>query len=154
MDAWKREILPKDSMKSRILTRETILNIGVTDRNFPEFAIGDTIEVGQTIKEGEKERVQLFEGDVIARNNNGVASTFTVRRIGANGIGVEKIFPIHTPSLSSIRLVRRGVVRRAKLYYIRDRVGKAARVEERILTREQKDAARAITTARNAAVAG
>ena len=154
MDAWKREILPKDSMKSRILTRETILNIGVTDRNFPEFAIGDTIEVGQTIKEGDKERVQLFEGDVIARNNNGVASTFTVRRIGANGIGVEKIFPIHTPSLSSIRLVRRGVVRRAKLYYIRDRVGKAARVEERILTREQKDAARAITAANNAAVAG
>ncbi len=154
MDAWKREILPKDSMKSRILTRETILNIGVTDRNFPEFAIGDTIEVGQTIKEGDKERVQLFEGDVIARNNNGVASTFTVRRIGANGIGVEKIFPIHTPSLSSIRLVRRGVVRRAKLYYIRDRVGKAARVEERILTREQKDAARAITAAHNAAAAG
>ena len=154
MDAWKREILPEDSMKSRILTRETILNIGVTDRNFPEFAIGDTIEVGQTIKEGDKERVQLFEGDVIARNNNGVASTFTVRRIGANGVGVEKIFPIHTPSLSSIRLVRRGVVRRAKLYYIRDRVGKAARVEERILTREQKDAARAITAANNAAVAG
>src|SRR5258708_1670365 len=113
-------------MKARTLTRETILNLGVTERNFPDFKVGDTIEVSQTIKEGDKERTQLFEGDIIAYRNNGIASTMTVRRIGANGVGVERIFPLHAPFISAIRLVRSGVVRRAKLYYVRDRIGKAA----------------------------
>lgn len=137
-------------MKARTLTRETILNLGVTERNFPDFKVGDTIEVAQIVKDGgksdkkssktdaEKERIQLFEGDVIAYRNNGIASTMTVRRISANGIGVERIFPLHAPFISGIRLVRSGVVRRAKLYYVRDRIGKAARIKEKVLTREQK----------------
>ena len=130
-------------MIARTLTRETILNVGVTDRNFPNFNVGDTIEVAQTIKEGDKERTQTFQGDVIAYRNNGAASTFTVRRIGANGVGVERIFPLHAPFISAIRLVKSGVVRRAKLYYIRERVGKAARVQEKVLTKEQKSGAAA-----------
>ena len=138
-------------MKARGLTKETILNIGLTDKKFPEFKVGDTIEVSQTLKEGDKERVQLFAGDVIAMHKNGVATTFTVRRIGANGVGVEKIFPINSPLIADIRMVRHGKVRRAKLYYLRDRVGRAARVQERILTREQKDAHAAHLAAATAA---
>jgi large subunit ribosomal protein L19 len=127
-------------MKARSLTKETILNIGMTDRKFPAFKIGDNIEISQTIKDGDKERTQLFAGDVIAINNNGIASTITVRRMGANGIGVEKIFPYYSPGISAIRLVKNGIARRAKLYYLRDREGKAARIKERVLTKEQKDA--------------
>jgi large subunit ribosomal protein L19 len=127
-------------MKARSLTRETILNIGMTERNFPAFKIGDSIEISQTIKDGDKERTQLFTGDVIAMHKNGVASTVTVRRMGANGIGVEKIFPYYSPGISAIRLVKNGIARRAKLYYLRDREGKAARIKERILTKEQKEA--------------
>ncbi|CAM6054158.1 unnamed protein product, partial [Sphagnum tenellum] len=118
-------------MKARTLTRETILNVNPTPNNFPTFKVGDTISVGQKIKEGDKERVQLFEGDVIADHINGVASTFTVRRIGANGVGVEKIFPYHSPTLSEIRVIKVGEVRRAKLFYLRDRVGKAAKIKEK-----------------------
>jgi large subunit ribosomal protein L19 len=127
-------------MKARGLTKETILNIGITERNFPAFKVGDTLEISQTIKDGDKERTQLFAGDVIAMHNNGISSTVTVRRIGANGIGVEKIFPYYTPSISNIRVVKHGVARRAKLFYLRDRVGNAARIEERILTKAQKAA--------------
>ncbi|NDD54858.1 50S ribosomal protein L19, partial [bacterium] len=105
-------------MKARGLTRETILNIGQTERNFPAFNIGDTIEVSQTVKEGDKERTQLFTGDVIAMHNNGISSTVTVRRIGANGVGVEKIFPYFSPGVTGIRLVKSGIARRAKLYYV------------------------------------
>ena len=80
-------------MKAAKLTKETILDYGIFERNFPDFKSGDTIEVSQVIKEGAKERIQLFEGDVICMHQSGIASTFTVRRIGANGIGVERIFP-------------------------------------------------------------
>ena len=88
----------------------------------PEILIGSTVKVHVRIKEGEKERIQVFEGTVIAKNNSGIAETFTVRRV-AYGCGVERVFPVHSPSVAKIELVRKGRVRRAKLYYLRDRVG-------------------------------
>lgn len=130
-------------MKARHYTKETIREIGLYERNFPKFQVGDTIEVAQRIKEGDKERIQLIEGDVIAISNNGISSTFIIRRIGANSVPVERIFPFYSPLIESIRFVRKGDVRRAKLYYMRGRIGKAARVREKVLTREQKDLAAA-----------
>ncbi len=126
-------------MKAAKLTKETINKIGVAERNFPEFSVGDTIAVGQRITEGNKERIQMFEGDVIAMKNNGASSTFTVRKIGANNVAVERIYPYYAPVIDSIKVVRNGDVRRAKLYYLRDRVGKSGRVKELILTKEQKE---------------
>jgi len=126
-------------MKSKQYSRETIREIGMFDRNFPEFSVGDAIAVSQRIREGSKERLQVFEGDVIARHTEGASSTFTVRKIGANSIPVERIFPYYSPMIESIKFVRRGKVRRAKLYYMRDRIGKAARVQEKVLTKEQKN---------------
>ncbi len=126
-------------MKSKQYSRETINEIGITERKFPEFAIGDAIAVSLRIREGGKERLQVFEGDVIAKHNNGASSTFTVRKIAANAISVERVFPYYSPNIHSVKFVRRGKVRRAKLYYMRDRKGKAARVQEKVLTREQKD---------------
>ena len=125
-------------MKAKTLTRETISAMGSYERNFPDFEIGDTIAVSQRIKEGDKERLQIFEGDVIAMHKNGIATTFTVRRIGANGIGVEKIFPHYSPTVSEVKLIKSGKVRRAKLFYVRERLGKAARIKERILTKSEK----------------
>ena len=107
-------------------------------RDFPTFSIGDAIAVSQRIKEGDKERIQVFEGDVIAMHNNGASSTFTVRRIASNSIAVERIFPFYSPKIDSIRFIRRGKARRAKLYYMRDRIGKAARVKEKVLTKAEK----------------
>jgi len=124
-------------MKAQGLTKETILNYGTQDRNFPEFNIGDTIEVAQKIKEGEKERLQLFKGYVIARHNKGISSTFTVRKLGANSIGVERIFPYYSANVDSIKVVKKGKVRRAKLNYLRERVGRSANVKELIITKEQ-----------------
>src|SRR5258708_2333361 len=121
-------------MKAKQLTRETISALGATQRNFPKFEVGDTIAVAQRIKEGDKERTQIFEGDVIAIHKNGASTTFTVRRIGANSIAIERIFPYYLPKIESIKFVRRGKVRRAKLFYLRKRVGKAARVKERVIT--------------------
>ena len=95
----------------------------------PAFNVGDTIRVYAKVVEGEKERLQMFEGVVIKRQNGGVLETFTVRRI-ASGVGVERTWPIHSPRIDRIEVVRRGIVRRAKLYYLRDRVGKAAKVKE------------------------
>ena len=128
-------------MKSRKYTRETIKDLGMYDRGFPQFQVGDCIAVSLKIKEGEKERLQLFEGDVIALHKSGVSSTFTIRRIGSNGVAIERILPFYSPSIDSIKYVRQGDVRRAKLYYMRDRIGKAARVQEKVLTREQKEMA-------------
>lgn len=91
-----------------------------------EFGVGDTVRVHQTIKEGDKTRNQIFEGVVIAIKNRNSGKSFTVRKIGANGIGVEKIFPLHSPLVAKIERTQRGSVRRSKLYYLRDRVGKAA----------------------------
>ncbi len=95
----------------------------------PAFNVGDTIRVYAKVVEGEKERLQMFEGVVIKRQNGGIRETFTVRRI-ASGVGVERTWPIHSPRIDRIEVVRKGVVRRAKLYYLRDRVGKAAKVKE------------------------
>ncbi len=97
----------------------------------PAFNIGDTITVHNRIKEGDKERIQLFEGTVIAKHGGGISETFTVRRVSF-GCGVEKTFPIHSPNVVKVVVTRRGVVRRAKLYYLRDRVGKSAKVKEKI----------------------
>ena len=95
------------------------------------FNVGDTIRVHNRIKEGNRERIQLFEGTVIAKRNGGISEKFTVRRV-AYGCGVEKTFPLHSPNVAKIDVIRRGKVRRAKLFYLRDRVGKAAKVKENI----------------------
>ena len=99
--------------------------------NVPQIKIGDTIKVHNLIKEGNRERIQIFEGTVIAKQGGGISETFTVRRV-AYGVGVEKTFPIHSPNVQKVEVVRVGKVRRAKLYYLRDRVGKAAKVKEQI----------------------
>lgn len=96
--------------------------------NVPEFKVGDTVAVDQRIKDGDKERIQVFEGVVIARKNGGIRETFTVRKI-SYGVGAEKTFPIHSPLIAGIRVTRKGSPRRAKLYYIRNLTGKAAKVK-------------------------
>ena len=97
--------------------------------NVDEFHVGDTVKVYNKIKEGNRERIQIFEGTVMQRQNGGVRETFTVRKT-SNGIGVEKTWPVHSPFVDKIEVVRRGKVRRAKLNYLRERVGKAAKVKE------------------------
>ncbi len=97
----------------------------------PAFSIGDTVRVDVKIREGERERIQAFEGTVIAKRGSGVSETFTVRRV-AYGVGVERVFPVHSPNVAAVKVVRYGKVRRAKLYYLRDRVGKASKVKEKI----------------------
>ena len=97
----------------------------------PSFNVGDTVRVHNKIVEGTRERIQLFEGTVIAKKNGGISETFTVRRI-SYGVGVEKTFPLHSPRVEKVEVIRTGKVRRAKLYYLRDRVGKAAKVKEKI----------------------
>jgi large subunit ribosomal protein L19 len=98
--------------------------------NVPPFRAGDTLKVNVRVREGDKERLQAFEGVCIAKRGSGVSATFTVRKI-SNGVGVERIFPIHSPMISEITVVRRGRVRRAKLYYLRALTGKATRIRER-----------------------
>lgn len=131
----------RKKMKASQLTKETINGLGMEARQFPEFSYGDTIAVSQWISEGDKKRLQIFEGDVIGLHHNGISSTFTVRKIAANNVAVERIYPFYSPIIDSIKVVRKGDVRRAKLYYLRYRVGKKARVKELILTKEQKEAA-------------
>ena len=97
----------------------------------PEFAVGDTVRVGVKVVEGSRERIQDFEGVVIRRRSGGVNENFTVRRIASHGIGVERTFLVHAPRVERIKVIRRGKVRRAKLYYLRGRTGKAARIKER-----------------------
>ena len=100
-------------------------------KDVPQFKIGDTVRVHGKIVEGAKERIQVFEGVVIKRQNGGVKETFTVRRL-SYGVGVEKTWPLHSPRVDKVEVVRRGVVRRAKLFYLRNRIGKAAKVKEEI----------------------
>ncbi|MBF1686295.1 MAG: 50S ribosomal protein L19 [Selenomonas sp.] len=108
------EVLEKEQLRSDI----------------PQFAPGDTVRVHARIVEGTRERIQVFEGVVIARQGAGVRETFTVRRI-ASGVGVERLFPVHSPRIAKIEVTRRGIVRRAKLYYLRGLTGKAARIREK-----------------------
>ncbi len=96
--------------------------------NLPEFNIGDTVRVGVKIKEGDKERIQAYEGVVIARKNGGIRETFTVRKL-SNGVGVERTFPLHSPLVAGVEVVRKGSPRRAKLYYVRELTGKAAKIK-------------------------
>ena len=100
-------------------------------QELPEVQVGDTVRVHVKIKEGSRERIQIFEGTVIAKKHGGIEETITVRRI-SYGVGCEKVFPVHSPTIVSVDTVRRGKVRRAKLYYLRDRVGKAAKVREKL----------------------
>jgi len=101
-----------------------------------QFSIGDLVKVHFTIVEGKTERIQVYEGTVIARNNSGIAETFTVRK-NSYGVGVERVFPLHSPRIAQIELVRKGRVRRSKLYYLRDRIGKSAKVRELIKKKTQ-----------------
>ena len=112
--------MAKDLMKA--LTSQYMKN------ELPEMNIGDTVRVHVKIKEGSRERIQVFEGTIIAKKHGGIEETITVRRI-SYGVGCEKVFPVHSPSIVSVETIRRGKVRRAKLYYLRDRVGKAAKVK-------------------------
>ena len=107
------------------------LTDGQLKETVDNFNIGDTIKVHNRIKEGSRERIQIFEGTVIAKKHGGIQETFTVRRV-SYGVGVEKTFPVHSPTVEMVEVVRKGKVRRAKLYYLRDRVGKAAKVKEDI----------------------
>ncbi|MBR1591768.1 MAG: 50S ribosomal protein L19 [Ruminococcus sp.] len=100
-------------------------------KDAPKFEVGDTVKVHVQIKEGEKSRIQIFEGTVIAKKHGGISETFTVRRV-AHGCGIERVFPVHSPVVDKVEVIRHGKVRRAKLYYLRDRVGKAAKVKEQI----------------------
>ena len=97
----------------------------------PEMNVGDTVRVHVKIKEGSRERIQVFEGTIIARKHGGIGETITVRRL-SYGVGCEKVFPVHSPSIVKVETVRRGKARRAKLYYLRDRLGKAAKVKEKV----------------------
>ena len=107
------------------LNKETLQN------EVPSVQIGDTVRVHVKVKEGSRERIQVFEGTVIAKKHGGIEETITVRHI-SYGVGVEKVFPVHSPSIQTIETVRPGFVRRAKLYYLRDRVGKAAKIREKL----------------------
>ena len=113
MDALK--VISESSMKKEV----------------PAFNVGDTIKVHVKIQEGDKSRIQIFEGTVIAKKHGGVNETFTVRRV-AHGCGIERVFPLHSPVVEKVEVIRRGKVRRAQLYYLRVRVGKAAKVKEQI----------------------
>lgn len=114
MDALK--LISESSLKSEV----------------PELVIGDTVKVHVKIKEGDKYRIQVFEGTIIAKKHEGVSETFTVRRV-AHGCGVERVFPVHSPVIDKIEVVRKGKARRAKLYYLRGRLGKSAKVKEQII---------------------
>jgi len=107
------------------------LNDQYVKPELPDMNVGDTVRVSVKVKEGNRERVQAFDGTIIARKHGGITETITVRRVSYN-VGCEKVFPVHSPSIVSIETIRRGKVRRAKLYYVRDRIGKSAKVKERI----------------------
>ena len=107
------------------------ISAGMLKTEVPELKIGSTVRVHVRIKEGDKSRIQVFEGTIIARNNSGIAETFTVRRV-AYGVGIERVFPINSPFVEKVTVVRKGKVRRAKLFYLRGRTGKAAKVKSDI----------------------
>ena len=107
------------------------ITAGMIKENAPVIKIGSTVRVHVKIREGERERIQEFEGTVIAKHGSGISETFTVRRV-SYGVGVERVFPVHSPNVAKVEVIRNGKVRRSKLYYLRDRVGKSAKVKEKI----------------------
>ncbi len=113
------------------MNRTDLVDVQTLRDDIPVFSPGDTVKVHVRVTEGERSRIQLFEGDVIARSGSGARETFTVRKISFNSIGVERIFPVHAPIIDKIEVMRKGKVRRAKLYYLRDRVGKKAKIKEK-----------------------
>lgn len=119
-------------MKAKIFTKETIQSLGQYHRDFPNFNVGDTIAVSQWVKEGDTKRTQIFEGIVIAMRSRAASSSFIVRKVSANSVVVERIYPLYSPIIESIKLVSKANVRRAKLFYLRDLVGKKARLREDI----------------------
>ena len=121
------------------LEQEAVADL-LKEKSIPEFRAGDTIRVGVKVVEGERSRIQNFEGVCIARSNRGMGSNFTVRKMSF-GEGVERVFPLYSPNVASIEVVRRGVVRRAKLYYLRGRTGKKARIAERKITAKPAETA-------------
>ncbi len=121
------------------IEREEIARL-TADKSIPDFRAGDTVAVQVKVKEGNRERLQTFEGVVIARRNRGLNSSFIVRKI-SSGEGVERTFQLYSPLVASIKVVRRGDVRRAKLYYLRERSGKSARIKEKIVRKTQESAA-------------
>ena len=120
---------PKEKKEKSKMTKLQAFASEQLRADAPQFNVGDTIKVHNLIREGSRERIQIFEGTVIARHGGGISETFTVRRV-AYGCGVEKTFPLHSPHVAKVEIVRYGKVRRSKLYYLRDRVGKAAKVKE------------------------
>ena len=120
-------------MKSNKINKETVQLLAVKELNFPAFGIGDKIEVSQWVQEGDNKRIQVFHGNVIAKNNNAGSSTFTVRKIGADDVAVERIYPLYSPIIDSIKVIAQAKVRRAKLYYIRHKVGEAAKIKEKVV---------------------
>lgn len=124
-----RALSPKgNTMKNRYIASFEAAQIA--EKQIPQFRSGDTVRIGVEIKEGEKKRIQTFEGIIIGRSGNGVDATFTIRKLGANSVGVERIFPLYSESLKSFEVIRRGRVRRAKLNFLRGLKGKAARIKE------------------------
>lgn len=113
------------------MNRTDMVDMATLRDDIPHFSPGDNVKVHVKVTEGERTRIQVFQGDVLGRRGSGPRETFTVRKISFNGIGVERIFPVHAPIIEKIEVMRRGRVRRAKLYYLRDRVGKAAKIRER-----------------------
>ncbi len=126
-DARMSEIQEEKNMDALKLIAQSSMKA-----DMPKVQVGDYVRVNVKIREGDKERIQAFEGTVIAMKHGGISETFTVRRV-AHGVGIERVFPIHSPRVDSVDVLRHGVVRRAKLYYLRNRVGKAARVKEKIV---------------------
>jgi large subunit ribosomal protein L19 len=120
--------LKRQTMQNKYI--QQFENEQIKDKKIPDFRAGDTLKLGVEIKEGDKTRVQNFEGVVIAKRGHGTESTFTIRKIAANSIGVERIFPLYCGSLKSIEVLRKGKIRRAKLHYLRDRSGKSAKIKE------------------------
>jgi len=110
---------------------QSFIEKNMPQQEAPSVTVGDTVRVHLKVKEGNRERIQVFEGTVIAKKHGGINETFTVRRI-SYGVGVEKVFPLYSPIIQKVETIRRGKVRRAKLYYLRDRVGKAAKVKEKL----------------------
>jgi large subunit ribosomal protein L19 len=113
------------------MNRTDLVDVATLRDDVPDFGPGDTVKVHVRVTEGERTRIQVFEGDVIARRGSGPRETFTVRKISFNSVGVERIFPLHAPIIDKIEVMRKGKVRRAKLYYLRDRVGKKAKIKEK-----------------------